>query len=68
LAVDKAIVTFKGRVIFRQDVPKKRKLFSIKIYKVCDESRYIYDQDCACLKSNALPHPTDDMTATHANC
>jgi hypothetical protein len=36
LAVDKVIVTFRGRVIFRQYVPKKRKLLSIKIYKVCD--------------------------------
>jgi len=43
LAVDKVIVKFKGRVIIRQNIPKKRKRFSIKIYKLCDESGYAYD-------------------------
>jgi hypothetical protein len=36
LAVDKVIVKFKGRVIFGQHIPKKRKRFGIKIYKLCD--------------------------------
>ena len=40
LAVDKVIVQFKGRVIFRQYIPKKRKFSGIKIYKLCDESGY----------------------------
>jgi hypothetical protein len=34
LAVDEIIVKFKGSVIFRQYVPKKRKHFGIKIYKL----------------------------------
>ena len=34
LAVDEVIVKFKGRVIFRQYIPKKRKHFGIKIYKM----------------------------------
>ena len=38
LAVDEVIVQFKGRVVFRQYIPKKRKRFGIKIYKLCDES------------------------------
>jgi len=41
--VDEVIVKFKGRVIFRQYIPKKRKRFGIKIYKVYDESGYTYD-------------------------
>jgi len=41
--VDEVIVKFKGRHIFRQYNPKKRKYFSIKIYKICDESGYTYD-------------------------
>jgi len=40
LAVDKVIVKFKNRVIFRQYNPKKIKCFGIKIYKLCDESGY----------------------------
>ena len=43
LAVDKVIVKFKGRVIFMQYVPKKRKCFGIKIYELCDESGYTYE-------------------------
>ena len=31
LAVDEVIVKLKGRIIFRQYIPKKRKCFSIKI-------------------------------------
>jgi len=34
LAMDEVIVKFKGRVIFRQYITKKRKRFSIKIYKL----------------------------------
>jgi len=43
LAVDEVIVKFKGGAIFRQYIPKKRKCFSIKIYKLCDESGYTYE-------------------------
>jgi len=43
LEVDKVIVKFKGRVIFRQYIPKKRKHFRIQIYTLCDESGYTYD-------------------------
>jgi len=41
--VDEVIVKCKGRAIFRQYIPKERKHFGIKIYKLCDESRYTYD-------------------------
>jgi hypothetical protein len=36
LAEDEVIINFKGRVIFRQYIPKKRKCFSMKMYKLCD--------------------------------
>jgi len=49
--MDEVIVIFKGRVIFRQYIPKKRKRFSIKIYKLHDGSGYTYD----------------NMTAKHAS-
>jgi hypothetical protein len=35
LAEGDVIVKFKGRFIFRQYIPKKRKCFGIKIYKLC---------------------------------
>jgi hypothetical protein len=47
LAVDEVIVKFKGRVLFKQCIPKKRKHIGIKIYKLCDESGYTYDMRVA---------------------
>jgi len=43
LAIDKVIVSFKGRVIFKQYIPKKCKHFSIKIFKLCDSTGYTSD-------------------------
>ena len=42
LAVEKIIIKFKYRVIFRQYISNKTKCFSNKIYKLCDETRYTY--------------------------
>jgi hypothetical protein len=64
LAVDEVIVKFQGRVMFRQYNPKKRKLFGIKIYKLCDESRYTCDMRMYLGRDSHSA--TDDMTATHA--
>ena len=64
LAVDKVIVKFQGRVIFKQYIPKKRKRFGIKIYKLCDESGYMYDMRVYLGRDSHSA--TDDMTATHA--
>jgi hypothetical protein len=63
LAVEEVIVKFKGRVIFKQYMPKKRECFGIKIYKVCDESGYTYDMGVYLGKDSRSA--TDDMTATH---
>jgi len=43
LAIDEVIVSFKGTVIFKQYIPKKRKKFGIKIFKLCDPTGYTYD-------------------------
>jgi hypothetical protein len=62
LAVGEVIVKFKGRVIFRQYIPKERKHFGIKIYKLCDELGYSYD-----MRVYLGDSATDDMTPTR-NC
>jgi hypothetical protein len=62
--VDEIIVKFKGRVIFRQYTPKKRKLFDIKIYRVFVESGYTYGTRVCFVED--LRSATDDMTATRA--
>ena len=41
LAVDEVIVKFKGRVLFKQYIPKKRKRFGIKMFELCDYWIYI---------------------------
>ena len=41
--LDKVIVLYKGRVIFRQYIPKKHKRFGIKVYEICGETGYTYD-------------------------
>jgi len=64
MAVDEVIVKFKGRVIFRQYIPKKRKRFSIQIYKLCDESGYTYDMRVYLGRDSHSA--TDDITATLA--
>ena len=63
LAVDEIIVKFKGRVIFRQYIPKQRKCFCFKIYKLCDESGYTYDMRVYLGRESHFA--TDDMTVTH---
>jgi hypothetical protein len=41
LAVDEITVLLKGRIVFKQYIPKKHKCFGIKIYKLCDPKGYI---------------------------
>jgi len=64
LAVDEVIVKYRGRVIFRQYISKKRKCFGIKIYKLCDEAGYTCAMRVYLGKDSQSA--TDDMTATHA--
>jgi hypothetical protein len=63
LAVDEVIVKFKGRVLFRQYILKKRKRFGVKIYKLCDDSGYTYNTRVYLGKDS---RSATDMTATHA--
>jgi hypothetical protein len=64
LAVDEIIVLFKGRVVFRQYIPKKHKRFGIKIFKLCDCTGYTYDMKVYLGKDRQ--RVTQDLTATHA--
>jgi hypothetical protein len=45
VAIDEVIVLFKGRVIFKQHIPKKHEQFIIKIYEICDTSGCTYDMN-----------------------
>ena len=63
LAVDEVIVLYKGRVVFRQYIPKKHKRFGIKIYKLCDSLGYTYDMSVYLDKQRQ--HATAQIKATH---
>ena len=44
LVIDESLLLFKGRLQFKQYIPKKRSRFGIKIFVLCDvESNYIID-------------------------
>ncbi|XP_054718570.1 piggyBac transposable element-derived protein 4-like [Uloborus diversus] len=45
LAIDEVIVKFKGKVLFRQYIPNKRKQWGIKMYKISDKNGYTYDMN-----------------------
>ena len=60
--MDEVTVKFKGRVIFRQYIPKKRKCFGLKIYTLCDEAGYTCAMRVYLGKDS---HSATDMTTTH---
>jgi hypothetical protein len=63
LAIDEIIVKFKGKVVFRQFIPKKRKRFGIKLCKLCDSLGYTYDMKVYLGKQRE--DAAGDVTATH---
>jgi len=63
LAVDEVIMLYKGRVVFRQYIPKKHKRFGIKIYKLCDSLGYTYDMSV--YLGEQRQNATAQITATH---
>jgi len=64
LAADEIIVKFKGRVLFKQYILKKRKCFSIKMFKLCDSTGYTYDMNVYLGKDRQ--RAAQHLTATHA--
>ena len=54
-----------GHSYFQTLYFQEKKSYGIKIYKLCDESRYIYDKRVYLGKDSHSA--TDNMTATH-NC
>jgi len=56
-------VLYKGRVVFRQYIPKKHKRFGIKIYKLRDSLGCTYDMSVYLSKQRQ--YATAQITATH---
>ncbi|PSN52550.1 PiggyBac transposable element-derived protein 4 [Blattella germanica] len=61
--VDEVIVKFKGKVIFRQYIPKKHKRFGIKLYKLCDKFGYTFNMNIYLGKQRN--NADTDITPTH---
>jgi hypothetical protein len=64
LAIDEIFVSFKGGVIFKEYIPKKREHIGIKIFKLCDLTGYVYDMSVYLEKDRQ--HTAQHITATHA--
>ena len=64
MAVDEVIVKFKGRIVFKQYTPKKRKSFGIKMFKLCDSTGYTYAMNVYLGKDRQ--RGAQHLTATHA--
>jgi hypothetical protein len=64
LAIDEVIVKCKGRVVFRQCIPKKHKRFRRQIFKLCDAAGCTVDMKVYLGRGRTR---TDKVvTATHA--
>ena len=63
MAVDEVIVKFKGRILFKQYIPKKCKRFGIKIFKLCDSTGYTCDMNVYLGKERQ--RAAQHLTATH---
>ena len=64
LAVNEVIVKFKGRVLFKQYILKKRECFGIKMFKLCDSTGYTYDMNVYLGKDRQ--RAAQHLTASHA--
>ena len=64
MAVDEVIVKFKGRVLFKQYIPKKHKSFGIKMFKLCNSTGYTYDMNVYLSKERQRAE--QHLTATHS--
>ena len=64
LAADEVIVKFKGRVLFEQYVPKKRKRLGTKMFKLRDSTGYTYDMNVYLGKDRQ--RAAQHLPATHA--
>jgi hypothetical protein len=62
-AIDEIIVLFKGRVVFKQYIPKKHKRFGIKIYELGDSKGYTYNMSVYLGRDRK--HATASVTTTH---
>jgi hypothetical protein len=63
LAIGEITVLFKGKVIFKQYIPKKHIWLGLKIYKLCDSKRYMHIQGYL---GKGRICATATMTVTHA--
>ena len=64
LAVYEISALYKGKVIFKQYIPKKHKRLQIKIHNLCDSKGYTCD--IAVYLGKDRQHASPCMTATHA--
>jgi hypothetical protein len=65
LAVDEFTVLCRGRVVFKQYLPKKHKQFGIKFYNLCDSKLHTYNMTVYACKERKRVTPS--LTAAYAS-
>jgi hypothetical protein len=63
LVVDEVIILWKGRVVLKKYIPKKKR-FGIKIYKLCISTGYTYDMKVYLGKDKQ--RKAQDLTTAHS--
>lgn len=71
VALDESLILWKGRLLFKQYLPSKRKRFGMKLYNLCENSGYTYRfrvytgaEDSVHDIQNVLPGDTVGMNKT----
>jgi hypothetical protein len=64
MAVDEVIMKQKGRMAFRQYIPKTIKKFRVNLYKLCDSTGYTCIQHIIYLR-NQRTNAAENVTPTH---
>jgi len=65
LAVDEFIVKFKGRIVFKQYIPKKCESFGIKKFKLCGSTGYTCDMNVYLGKDKTKGGTTPDSNTQY---
>lgn len=48
VSIDESIISFRGRIVFRQYIKQKQHKYGVKLFKLCFKPEYTYDFEIYC--------------------
>ena len=66
IAVDETMVSWRGRLLFRQYNPGKAHKYGVKVYKLCDSKGYTYTSSVYARKYAFEPRDRPTATTSHS--